>query len=420
MDEILEKFIDPKFGIVSNVSTIPPLHRHPRLWLAFAKPASALTLGAGADTRLGAGIGIDRELASNAAVGESIERYCSLFEPEDLIAGTWNELSLNYPLHNIAELNMLCSRNATDFKMIEPNINVRWCSARRTATDKLTYIPWSLVSLGATAGTRTDLDVGYPGPSISTGLACASSWNEAVLKALLECCERDAVMVAWYTRAFQSRISPEYMAKEWPFLASEMERCGIESYLMDVSNDLKVPTFLSAISPVESRNRMALGMASATTAYRAALRALMESLHTWMWADSSSMRGEYIPYLWGNPLFGDFESRVVAYGSGMMAAETERFLARCATVEHTPLDSFEKPRWESARTLAVQLEASGHPVLVRDVTTDDVASQGLFVARCITPTFQSMDGVHAYRIVNKDRFLISDSTIFDAVPHPFP
>jgi ribosomal protein S12 methylthiotransferase accessory factor len=418
----LDSAVDFRTGIIRSYRAIPPFQRYPRLWIAFAKSCDATKLGALSEFQSGGGIGRTFEEAKSAALGEALERYCASFPPSALIHCQWSTLRERGFDLNFSIFNNLHSYAADGFYEMTENGFARWCTGWRAAKKQKSFAPWSLVCLGASKETRDLLDECYPGPSISTGLACAPSTASASLKAILECCERDACMISWYTRKFRGKITDELLSHLWPFLASELRRCGLRAHIIDVTNDLKVPSFISVITPINCYDKAAFGMASGLSWTAAAGRALMESIQTWCWADTSRRQAEPITAKNVGIDFPDFESRVVAYGSGLMENELEEFfdaVTRLPIID-APRDSKEH-YFQTTESLSRAFEKKGHPIVLFDVTTEDVRECGFIVQRAICPTLQSMDAVHEYRIPNKHRLAqISATAKYINVPHPFP
>lgn len=416
----LSALVDPQVGLIRGVRIIPPLQRYPRLWLAFALPTDARKLGALVAARVGGGIGSTEQSARSAALGETVERYCASFPPEETITATWETLAAEWEMLSPATFNMMNALPASGFAPISVDGTTRWVQGHFAHDGTPTLAPWSLICLGATPEARDEAEECFPGPSISTGLACAADMESAALRGLLECCERDAAMLAWYRRDFRGRVSGSLLGASWPYLHAELSRCRLRAHLLDVTTDIQVPSYICAITPEGSRERAAFGMASGLTGVAAAERALMESIHTWMWADSCRMGGDFATQLVGDPEFTDFDSRVVAYGCSLRRSALAIFFS---AVEAAPVISeFREtgPKLTTYRELAQHLYSLGHPAVIVDVTTDDVRNAGYAVARSLTPTLQAMEAAHSLRIPNSLRLGTNIPKSFIDEPHPFP
>jgi ribosomal protein S12 methylthiotransferase accessory factor len=402
---------------------MPALQRYPRLWVVIADGTNATALGASWTPDSGNGIGRTRSEAAAAAIGEFVERYCAGFPPPALIEGTWETMATRMEVPSPEEFNNLHAPNDPAFSAIDHEMAGRWCSGVwGHDRDRITAAPWSLVSLAATAAARGFADHWYPGPAISTGLACGGSWDDAARRAILEICERDAIMLAWYTRDFRARLSQQLILKTWPDLAYELARCRLESLLLDVTNDLDIPTFMSVVRPIGNNHRGAFGMASALTQEQAAERALMESMQSWTWADGMRSTGESIVTPGVRGEFPDFSSRVAAYGAGIMWSELAEFDAQAqAAVQIEIFSGSTELDYLNVADLAQVLKERTHAVQLFDLTTDDIREVGLYVVRALCPTLQPMDSAHHGRRVVATRLATRRfSKLYCDTPHPFP
>lgn len=409
--------MDVRIGLVRGVRLIPPLQRYPRLWLAFALPTDAPSLGALVAARVGGGVGITKQSARNAALGETLERYCASFPPDRTISASWERVRAEYDMLQVDTFNLMHARAAAGFSQITASGTVGWVPGRFAHDGTATLAPWSLVCLGATPQARDRDEDCFPGPSISTGLACAEDLEEAALRGLLECCERDAVMLAWYRRDFQGLVHEDLLSEQWPFLDSELRRCGLRAWLLDITTDLEVPSYMCAITPRDNTSRAAFGMSSRLTHAAAAERALQESIHTWMWADSCRVGGDFAKQLASGGSFEDFDSRVVAYGCGLQRKSLQVFFRQASAAPS--IRDFGKTS-SATSDLAAQLHSRGHPAVIVDITTADVRGAGFSVARCLAPTLQTMEAAHSLRIPNQRRIGRETSGAHVDEPHPFP
>jgi ribosomal protein S12 methylthiotransferase accessory factor len=85
----------------------------------------------------------------------------------------------------------------------------------------------------------------------SNGNGAGNCLEEAILHGFLELVERDAVAIWWYNRIQREAI--DLMEQNDPYIESlikEYERRGREFWVLDVTSDLKIPTFV-AISQVK-------------------------------------------------------------------------------------------------------------------------------------------------------------------------
>ncbi len=376
------------------------------------------TLGALSDTQFGTGAGVTEGIATLSALGEAVERYCGMFGLPSLKAGIWSDFCRAGHIPEVAALNQMHCPRAPGFSQVTLDGKMR-CAKGYLAHSPgtLSYIPWSLVCLGCTPLHRERWEVSFPGPCVSTGLACGTSSEQAALKALLECCERDAIMLAWYSRSFSYSLTHAALHRLSPVLMEELARCRLEAHVVDVTvPDLRVPVFVSVVTQ-PSGSRGAFGMGCALSPEWAAVRALIESIHAWIWTDT--LRRTNPP---ASSDMSTFEGRVLAYGSGLMRRELSEFLrhVEVAPILDAPRSSL--PGWVSdLRSLADHLAENGHSSSLFDVTTPDIREAGLSVMRAVVPSLQVMESNHEWRIPNTVRIsTLGFRRDFVDVPHPYP
>lgn len=417
----LRAFVDSKCGIVRCVRILSQLQRFPRLPISLAECCRSSAVGALGDAPPGNGIGLTREKAVQAAIGESIERYCGMFAPKDMLSGSWQQMSAHTSICEPKTFNSMVPADAPGFSPLTESGNCRWARGL-VWRDQLvrTLAPWSLVCLGANELTRTNEDICYPGPCVSTGLACASTFELAAARAVLECCERDATICGWYTRRFAGFQSLSLIASSWPTLYNELLRCDLRPWLIETTMpDLRIPSYICAITPRSDRDCAAFGMASGLSTREAAGRALIEGIQTWVWASLAKERAQSLAQ---DGRFLSFESRVVSYGGGLMRRELAEFFE---SVERAPvldcdISTHDMPDATLPRLLK-RLSENDQAVLLFDVTTEDVRDGGLVVVRAVCPSLQGMESSFAYRSPNYDR-LSRVAKTWDHIdtPHPFP
>ena len=136
--------------------------------------------------------------ARAAAIGEALERYSALFVPEERVRTT-TAAALGDAAVRPARFALFHPTQLADpmFPFVEFGEETPAPFVQGISLDdgSAAFLPAEIVYLGR-PGTATR-PIAY---STSSGLACAPTFTEAVLAALLEVVERDAVMLAWKCR----------------------------------------------------------------------------------------------------------------------------------------------------------------------------------------------------------------------------
>ena len=194
----LERAVSPLVGIArGTVATTNTPDEASLPNCACELASSARTLGA-ATVAFGSGAHPDAAQARAAAIGEAVERYSGVYVPSERLRRTTarelggaavdpSRFALFHPSQfSIARFPCVPFTDDTVTMFVEGVSLLDGSSA---------YLPAELVYLS-----RPPADLPPVGYATSSGLACGASLPEAVLGALLEVVERDAVMLAWKCR----------------------------------------------------------------------------------------------------------------------------------------------------------------------------------------------------------------------------
>jgi ribosomal protein S12 methylthiotransferase accessory factor len=194
----LETLVSPYTGIVRNVQTllVQPVEA-PLVKVTATMSAVAAPLGGPLDETSG-GYASAYERARAAALGEAAERYSGALP----LAGETEPLAAQDVPSAVdpARFALFAGeqyREGFPFRPFEATTPVRWVEGFSLDDGAAALMPSQLVRLAWQAPSGGEVAIGY---STSSGLACGSSLEEAVLAGLLELVERDAFMLAWNHR----------------------------------------------------------------------------------------------------------------------------------------------------------------------------------------------------------------------------
>jgi ribosomal protein S12 methylthiotransferase accessory factor len=196
------------------------------------------------DTRGGAGADPQIELAWVRAVAEGAERYANIVHAqEDFVVASAAELGDaaidldRLPRCSEAELaNPRCPLRAPS--KTEP---MRWARGVSLISGRELHVPASFVHLFVP--TTPSERITFP---ISTGVAAHPSLAAALLGALCEVVERDAIALTWLARLPLPRIdlSAGAPAELAPFL-ERLSASRVEQHFFDATTDVGLPTVFS-------------------------------------------------------------------------------------------------------------------------------------------------------------------------------
>ncbi|MCY1014466.1 TOMM precursor leader peptide-binding protein [Pyxidicoccus sp. MSG2] len=126
---------------------------------------------------------------------------------------------------------------------------------------------------------------GYPCPpgqgfcfSDSNGCAAGNSPEEATLQGFLEIVERDAVSIWWYNRLVRPRVALEGFGESYlPQLEAAYRANGRELWVLDVTADLGIPTFVAVSRRMQGPEQLVYGFGAHLDARLGILRAVTEA-----------------------------------------------------------------------------------------------------------------------------------------------
>lgn len=426
----LEQAVSPLTGIVTrlvrstHMTDETPLPNH-----ACELAPAVRTLGA-PTVDFGSGASIDHRRARAAAIGEALERYsASLFPAEGLRLTTAAALGPRaIPPEHLALFHPLQLRHPSfPFAELTEDTETVFVEGVSLDEDAPAFAPAELVYLRAVAlATRP---IGY---ATSSGLACAPTRCEAILAALLELVERDAVMLAW-----NCRLSLPLLDWSNDEQADALDRLyfrptGLRYAVLDASVFLGLPVAIGVVhGPPGSGTALALGAACAAEPVHAWTKALSESFGVYRWLGHATGKHDTRPPTSPEEV-QTFDDHMLFYASEE-TAERAAFLD--ASGERRQLGDVAKldgltPRQQLA-TVTDRLAELGISVYAFDVTSPDVRSLGLSVVRVLAPGLCLLDVSHTARFLGGTRLYTaaSDVGLLDSRlglhdvnpdPHPFP
>lgn len=232
----------------------------------------------------GKGVGIGRPLLG--AMGELAERLLAVLHfqavVDELESGSWEQMSgRGLDALGPGELPLFApeqyGRRGFRFEPFLPDTPLRWLRARRLLTGEPVYVPAQLVLLYYKRAAGEAM-IGYP---TSGGLGFHTDARRAVLHALYEYVERDAVNVRWYCRLAPARVEFDlaaYLSGRWHLRHTRIvtpSLDGIEVYLNTL--DVPIPVFTVIARDLSRSERRFLGSGGAwANRDRALAQALFE------------------------------------------------------------------------------------------------------------------------------------------------
>ena len=190
----------------------------------------------------GAGTGLDEHECEIPALAEALERYCTCtYSKEQFLVASAEDLGTEaldldlIPRCSDRELrHPRCPLVAPDKKA-----RIRWVRGLSLSDGRLVYIPAVMVYLYTGVEPAERICV-----QITTGCATHTSFENALVSAILEVIERDALAITWLQRLALPRIEvnpvPESLVPYWE--RCEHASCEINHIFFNATTDIGIPT----------------------------------------------------------------------------------------------------------------------------------------------------------------------------------
>lgn len=242
-----------------------------------------------------AGKGQTAEQARMSALAEALERYAGVYQgdeartrstqaalgdsalaPADIahFSGAQHARDLHSnPAYGSRPAQRARSHDPRTFVpwLLDPETPIDWAPAWSLTHGRRRYVPFG----HCWAEPPDDSGVEYVS-SCGNGVAAGSCVEEAVLQALLELVERDAVATWWYNRVHRPLVPLDPAVDPyWRSLVTEYQGLGFDLWVLDLTHDLDIPV-CAAIGWSRAENRYVMGFGCHLSPILAVHRALTE------------------------------------------------------------------------------------------------------------------------------------------------
>jgi ribosomal protein S12 methylthiotransferase accessory factor len=270
----------------------------------------------------------------------------------------------------------------------------------------------------------------YITDSFTTGTACATTRDEATLKALCEVVERDAVSIVWNNALTLPRIWHDGADRLGHLFRDRFHCRGVRWVLLDATLDVPIPTVIAAL--IDERGGTAIGTATRPDAFEAARKALLEAAQCRIACKRDFVRGANRRYAADFHDVVDFTDHARLYTLREMRRHLEFLWSgeRGVAVSDLPSAAAGDTSRDLGRCVAL-LGAAGLQPIALDVTSDDVRDAGYHVVRVVIPGMEALHARHTapfrggsrlrevpYRLGLRSH--AADEHEMNPAPHPFP
>ena len=373
----------------------------------------------------------NRSQALMSGIAETVERYSAAYVPESgLTHAPYAQLS-GWAL-NPVDFALFSERQLKEdnfpYVPFGENISTAWTVGLDLKRGMPVYVPAQLVYLNRHFG-----DCAPIGYATSNGLACGPNYTEAAVSALLECAERDAVMIAWNAGLSMPKIDLSSDSRVADLVARLFAPTGLNFVALDLTSLNKVPTSLAVVwSHDTEKQQLSVGAASRSNLSDACIEALLEAFHC------SAYCRQLIRDHGAISSIRDLDSDVVTledhvrfYGSAEHIKCASFLLASSETTDLRETESLDANNPANLLQSIVNKLASQTEISIVDVTSPDIYGQGLSVIKAVCPSLIPLGVGWRTRYIGGERLLsipeqrghrnrrlsYEDLTPY---PHPFP
>lgn len=432
--DIAPYIFDPRVGLFGEVGEHDREAGLPEFFRYLATAGDTTWISGHQNFTIGGGCATIRDIALAKAIGEAVERYSSaIYDRREFPLSTYSNAPFECVPPDAFALYGDSQFGGEDFpyQPLTNDSDVRWVPTQSLVSGRTRHVPASFVYLPYLF--PRDGDEWPIAQSISTGLACHTSFDRAALGGICEVIERDCFSITWQAMVSRTRIRLDSLPTEHRSSLQRFVNAGYSAYVVDITHDNGVPTImtilrgrqpgtapLSVAAATDLRPEVALRKSIEEMAHTERyVRQILSELaridaeddhrnvysqvsHVNFW--TSPQRSHRADFLFASPNEMDF-GKIVDRSTGDTKHDLEMVVA--------------------------QVAQTGHDVLVADITTEDVADQlGFSVVRAIIPGYHPLFMGYSFRALGGERLWsvpqklgytgISKSSGDNPMPHPFP
>jgi ribosomal protein S12 methylthiotransferase accessory factor len=332
--------------------------------------------------------------AISRAVGETVERFYScLYDEKSIIFDSYNNLQ-KQGINALGPGNIAFFSeeqfSRKDFPMVRftEDVKIGWTRGVSLITGEEILVPAQFIYLGY-KGQPGERHVTY---TCTSGCACASTVEEAILKGIFEQVERDAVMINWYAKLSPPRFDIHSVSgHRLEELYQRGYDCpGMEYQLRYITLDLPIPAFMGiAKVGAGGKTRLFVGGAANLDPRDAAFKALLEI----------GQGVPFIKYILVNEPFPDYKKlafdnfddnlRYYADPDNTKHLDFLQASDKILSVDQLPNHSVGSIEKDLVSVLRILKKFNMNPIAI-DHTTDELKEIGLNVTRIVIPELVQM------------------------------
>lgn len=417
--------ISNEIGMLYHVIKLPRMNLDPKMINYGVWPANTEFLSGEKYGGRSAGCGFEWKDAVLGTIGETVERYASVFyNLSNSIFSSYKNLS-KHAIHP-SEFALFHKEQFKDkrFRINEftEDTELTWFPTLDLTNGKETWLPAQFIYL------PFNHDKKYITANTSTGLAAHTNYYKAILNGLYETIERDSFVITWMQNLVPQKL---IISKEIQDYIDSHFPANYEWHFFDISYDINVPSILGfCFGEAEYGKFVAVGSSTRAT-YGDALKKVIQEI------------GQAVPYFryllgekknW-NPsddytLIQNFDDHSVFY---VKRQDLWHIFDKWTTAKETKKINFNekvtRTDEEEIRCIVDILKAKNYNVLFKDITTHDVRQLGFFSIKVFIPQLTQLAGAYPFYFLGGKRlysvpkemgYKSNDLHHLNKYPHPFP
>ena len=367
------------------------------------------------------GCDTDPKYACVKAVAEAVERYASVaFDERNVFVATADELGKEavdwsrLPKGSREEY----ARSDAVCKPFGPEERIGWVPGVSLLSGERRFVPAALAYVAA------GVDATQYWLPITTGMAAHTSMEHAVVNAICEVIERDAIALTWLLRLPLPRVSLAGSGSLRLRNAYDaVQRSGVHHLMFDATTDLGIPTIYGV--QLRDGDPLCATVVSCATSFdihEAGAKTIAECASTSLSFENDAP----VPDCPANFVSLEEGARYMSHPD-----RRDAFSFLTASSAPAPIRKRTELPQEPAKQISTLMEIfrrNDMEVFIVDMTPADVRSFGLVVVRAVIPDLMPMSSVTRFRYLGHRRLLdygkwvgvdASDPSNINNDPQPF-
>lgn len=383
------------------------------------------------DFRYAGGCSAHEETAIAKTLGEAVERHSAEIIPfQRLIKNDYNNLknkAIN-PSKLILYSDNQYLNKGFNLSKFSNKMELYWIDGISLINKNDLYVPACFVFLDSKLSNANPINM-----PTSTGLACADTEEQVILKGIYESVERDAFTIMWLNKLPMPKIQLSNLDEESQSLIEELSNYGIEVCINYITNDIQIPVFLTILYDTTNnphRPAVALGAGTNLDKEKALKNSLEEAALTWIATKRLlKIKGtNYSKSLFPNEQIESADDHVLLYSKHEMKYALD-FLYNAPSISYSDIKSQSDDCHIILNKCLNLLKENLLEVCYVDITPPYIDELGLKVGKILIPELVPFQFTNIYQCLNANRIyqvpikIGMRSTVkckLNIMPHPFP